>query len=296
MGHSHHSHDHTGTKHHHSPAGNGESGEAAMAELLDLDAEVLHAYLSEVTGWVHELAASRPVQRILDLGSGTGTGALALAQRFEGAEVTAVDMSAYLLGRLRDKARDLGLAERVKTAEADLDAEWPAIGPVDLAWASSSLHHMADPDRVLTEVFATMNSGALLVVAELDSFPRFLPDGTGPGEAGLEARCHAALDRIRASELPHMGSDWGSRLSKAGFSVEAERTFAIHLTPPLPAATGRYAQASLRRLRSGLDGQLSDGDLAALDTLISSDGPESLLRRDDLTVRATRTVWAARRP
>ena len=93
-----------------------------------------------------------------------------------------------------------------------------------------------------------------------------------------------------------MGSDWGSRLSKAGFGIEGERTFAIHLTPPLPAATGRYAQASLRRLRSGLDGQLSDGDLAALDTMIGGDGPESLLRRDDLTVRATRTVWAARRP
>lgn len=37
--------------------GGGENGEAGMAELLDLDAEVLHAYLSEVTGWVCELAA-----------------------------------------------------------------------------------------------------------------------------------------------------------------------------------------------------------------------------------------------
>ena len=155
-----------------------------MAELLDLDAEVLHAYLSEVTGWVYELAAGRPPQRILDLGSGTGTGALALARRFGDAEVIAVDMSAYLLGRLRDKADALGVAERIRTVEADLDAEWPAIGPVDLAWASSSLHHMADPDRVLTEVFATMNSGGLLVVAELDSFPRFLPDDAGPGDPG----------------------------------------------------------------------------------------------------------------
>jgi SAM-dependent methyltransferase len=267
-----------------------------MAELLDLDAEVLHAYLSEVTGWVYELAAGRPPQRILDLGSGTGTGAITLARRFGDAEVIAVDMSAYLLGRLRDKAVALGVAGRIRTVEADLDAGWPAIGPVDLAWASSSLHHMADPDRVLTEVFATMNPGGLLVVAELDSFPRFLPDDAGPGDPGLEARCHAALDRIRAGELPHMGSDWGRRLSKAGFTIQGERTFAIHLTPPLPAATGRYARASLRRLRSGLDGQLSDGDLAALDTLIGSDGPEGLLRREDLTVRATRTVWAARRP
>ena len=93
-----------------------------------------------------------------------------------------------------------------------------------------------------------------------------------------------------------MGSDWGGLLSKTGFTIEAERTFNVVLTPPLPAATGRYAQASLRRIRSGLDGRMSADDLAALDTLIDSDGPDGVLRRDDLTVRTTRTVWAARRP
>ena len=119
-----------------------------MAELLDLDAGVLHSYLSEVTAWVQDLAAGGLDQRILDLGSGTGAGALALAQRFEGAEVIAVDKSAYLLARLGEKARDLGMGGRVRTVEADLDAAWPVLGPADLAWASSSLHHMADPDLV----------------------------------------------------------------------------------------------------------------------------------------------------
>ena len=62
-----------------------------MADLLDLDGEVLHAYLSQAIAWVHQVAAGRPVQRILDVGSGTGNGALALAERFPGAEVIAVD-------------------------------------------------------------------------------------------------------------------------------------------------------------------------------------------------------------
>ncbi|MGA2830451.1 MAG: class I SAM-dependent methyltransferase [Streptosporangiaceae bacterium] len=275
--------------------GTGEAGETAMAELLDLDAEVLFSYLSEVTAWVHDLAAGGPHQRILDLGSGTGAGAVALAQRFEGAEVIAVDKSAYLLARLREKIRDLGVADRVRTVEADLDAAWPVFGPVDLAWASSSLHHMADPDRALGEIFATVRPGGLLVAAEIDSFPRFLADADH-GSSGLEARCHDVMAGIRAEEVPHMGSDWGALLSKAGFTIEAERTFDIVLTPPLPTATGRYAQASLRRIRSGLDDRLSTADLAALDTLISGDGPDGVLRRDDLTVRAEKTVWAARRP
>jgi len=73
--------------------------EAAMAELLDLDAEVLHTYLSEVTARIHELAADAPRRRILDLGTGTGTGTLALLERFEGSAVTALDISARLLHR-----------------------------------------------------------------------------------------------------------------------------------------------------------------------------------------------------
>jgi SAM-dependent methyltransferase len=279
--------------HHHPGAG---TGEAAMAELLDLDAEVLHSYLSEVTAWIHELAADLPPGRILDLGSGTGTGTFALLQRFEGTDVIAVDVSKELLDHLRDKARVLGLADRVRTVQADLDAAWPAIDAVDLVWASSSLHHMADPDRVLTEVFAALHPGGLLAVIEMDSFPRFLPDDLGSGRPGLEARCHAVLAEERAAELPYLGSDWGSRLSQAGFTIEAERPFVIELTPPLPVSAGRYAQASLRRIRSSLDGRMSADDLAMLDTLIDSDGPDGLLRRDDLTVRTTRTVWVARRP
>ena len=280
--------------HQHDPAA--ESDWAAMAELLDLDADVLHSYLSEVTAWVYERAAELPRRRILDLGSGTGTGALALVQCFAEADVIALDKSAQLLARCQAKARELGVEDRIRTVQADLDAAWPVIDPVDLVWASSSLHHMADPDRVLTEVFTAIHPGGLLAVAEMDSFPRFLPDDVGLGRPGLEARCHAALAAGMADQVPHLGSDWGPRLRQTGFALEAERTFVIDLEPPLPVSTGRYAQVSLRRIRSSLEGRMSADDLAALDTLIDSDGPDSVLRRDDLAVRAKRTVWMARRP
>ncbi len=110
------------TPHHHHAGGD---DEAVLAELLDLDAEVLQAYLSAVVERVHELAGTGPVRRILDLGSGTGTGTFALARRFPGAEVIAVDQSAGMLARLRSKAADSGLADRVQTMEADLDGAWP---------------------------------------------------------------------------------------------------------------------------------------------------------------------------
>ncbi|RSM43717.1 SAM-dependent methyltransferase [Actinoplanes sp. ATCC 53533] len=266
--------------------------DTALAELVDLDAEVLSAHLGAVMGLLHS-AADGPVRHIVDLGSGTGTGAFALLRRFAGAEVVAVDAAATMLDRVRAKAADLGLRDAVRTVRADLDESWPALGPADLVWAAASLHHMADPDRVLAGVFGTIRPGGLLAVAELDSFPRFLSGDLGDG---LEARCHAVLAEARARDLPHIGDDWAARVRRAGFAVEQDRTFTIDLVPPLPAATGRYARACLLRARTGLQGRISDADLAALDALLDDDGPESIVRRDDLRVRTTRTLLLARRP
>jgi SAM-dependent methyltransferase len=278
---------------HHSEAGHDDAG---LVELLDLDGEVLHSYLSELTAWIQELSAGNPPRRMLDIGSGTGTGTLALLERFGGATVVALDVSAPRLDHLNDRARRLGVADRIRTMEADLDTAWPRIDPVDLAWASSSLHHLADPVRALSEVLTLLRPGGLLVVAEMDSFPRFLPDEIGLGLPGLEARVHAAVAERRAAELPHFGADWGAHLVGAGFIVEAERRFAIELTPPLPPATGLYARATLGRIRPALDGLMSDDDLATLDHIMGSDGPDGIQQRDDLTVVAERAVWIARRP
>jgi SAM-dependent methyltransferase len=273
------------TDHHHHGHDHDDDG---LSEMLDLDAEVLHEFLAELLGRLHERAGGR-TRRIVDVGSGSGTGALALAQRFPAADVVAVDVSAPMLHRVRDKARALGLADRIHTLQADLDAGWPALEPVDLVWAAASLHHLADPDRVLTEIRDTLRPGGLFAVVELASFPYFLPADLGAGRPGLEERCHAAVAR----DVPLLGADWGPRLRRAGFTVEAEREFAIELNPPVPAATGRYAQATLSRLQAGLGDRLDAQDRATLDTLLA-DG--ALLTRTDLTVRTTRTVWLAVRP
>lgn len=275
-----HSHDHAGQ---HGPG----PDDRAMAEMLELDAEVLQDYLAELTGWLGELADGEP-QRIVDLGAGPGTGAFALARQFPQARVSAVDLSPLLLHRLSTRAATLGLADRVTGVEADLDAGLPDLGPADLIWAASSLHHMTDPDRVLADAFAALRPGGLLAVTEMHFFPRFLPADIGVGEPGLEERIHTILDTS-----PFV--DWTENLARAGFTVEAARRFDVHLTDPGPAAA-RYAENCLGRLRSHLDGQLSAEDLAALDALLDGDGPHGLARRSDLEVRTTRTTWAARRP
>jgi SAM-dependent methyltransferase len=283
-----HAHDHAEHGHH-------DDSEAALTELLDLEGEVLHSYLDDLTNWI-AATAQPPVSRIVDLGSGTGTGTLALLRRFPGARVTAVDLAPERLARLTHRVAQLGRADQLGTVEADLDQPWPELGPADLVWSSMAMHHVADPGQTLTRILGLLRPGGSLVIAETDpraAFPRFLPEGAG---AGVEARVHELLARLLAEQVPEMGADWGTRLTAAGFTVAAERVFDVVLAPPLPPATGRYAQLSLDRLRTGLSDQLTAADRTTLATLVADDGPDSLRHRDDLTVRATRLAWLARRP
>ncbi|HEX3493492.1 MAG TPA: class I SAM-dependent methyltransferase [Streptosporangiaceae bacterium] len=285
-------HDH----HHHGGHHDGHDDEAVLAEMLDLDAEVLEAYLAAAIERVHELTGDGQVKRILDLGAGTGTGAIALVRRFPDAELIAVDQSPGMLGRLQAKIESLGLADRIRPVEANLDEAWPALEPVDLAWSSMALHHLADPSQGLAGIFAVVRPGGLLAVAELTSSLRFLPDDIGLGRPGLEARCDAAFEHERRADLPWLGADWGPLLAGAGFTEVTGQVFDIDLSSPLPPAAARYARGWLRRTRARLDGLLAADDLATLDVLTADDGPHSILERGDLAIRGSRTLWTGTRP
>ncbi|MFI6512768.1 class I SAM-dependent methyltransferase [Streptosporangium sp. NPDC050855] len=263
-----------------------------LAEILDLDAEVLGEHIASIVAWLPLKTGPR---HIVDLGSGTGAGTFALLDRFPEAHVTAVDASPGHLQRLRRKACARNADDRVRTVQADLDAaDWPDLGTPDLVWASASMHHLADPVRTLRTVRGLLAPGGLLAVVELAGFPRFLPEDAPKERPGLEDRCHAATERFHAERMPHRGADWGPMLVAAGFTLEGERTVTVNIEGPHDEAVGRYALGGLLRIRGAAAQTLDAADLAALDRLLDTDGPGSILRRDDLVVRTERTVWAAR--
>ncbi|MEV6800430.1 class I SAM-dependent methyltransferase [Micromonospora rifamycinica] len=257
----------------------------SLIELLDLDAEVLHDYFRDMIAWVGREAAERP--HVVDLGAGSGTASLALARQLPGATITAVDHSPEMLAHLRARADAAGLADRIRTVDADLDRPWPDLGPVEVIFAAASMHHLADPAGALASAFGAMRPGGLLVIAELDSFPRFL---TGTPDEDLESRGHAEAAKRRHEAGMHMHEPWGDRMVQAGFTSVTERHFDIDLRPPLSAAATRYAQVCLGRMRHGLQERLSPRDLAALEEVV-----EGLPGRPDLSVRTERTVWLGRR-
>ncbi|GAB3520623.1 hypothetical protein GCM10027402_09280 [Arthrobacter monumenti] len=243
-----------------------------------------------MTGWAGKYAPGTP-RTVVDMGAGTGTGSLALARRFSAAKVIAIDKSESMLDRIRTAVEGQGLTDRVSAMRADVDAGWPALGPVDVVWASSSLHEVADPDKVLRDVYATLKPGGLLVVVELDTLPRFLPDDVGIGRPGLESRCHEVLAESGWNSHPN----WRSHLEQAGFEIAAERSFTAE-AGPASSGSSRYAQANMQHIRKGVEGKLAADDLDTLDQLLSGDSGDGLLRRADLNLRVTRTAWTARRP
>ncbi len=84
-------------------------------------------------------------------------------------------------------------------------------------------------------------------------------------------------------------------LTDAGFALDGERTLTVNIEASRDDTVGAYALGGLRRIRQGVADLLPPEDLAALDRLLDTDGPHSILRREDLGVRTERTVWAARR-
>ena len=274
--HGHQPHQHLGSQDQHLGSQDQHLGSQDQHRVLDLDAEVFGNNLAAVLDLIGPAAA----RGIVDLGAGTGAGGRLLRERHPDAAVTCVDNDPQMLELLRQQ----GFA----VVEADLDDGFPKLAgslttagavaetTVDLVWASSSLHHVANPARLLAGVRRVLAPGGVLVVVELAALPRFL---SHPREALLEERCHAAA----AAEGWNRHPNWGPVIEATGFSVTQSEVTTI--APVTPAAR-KHAQRWFARF----------SHLAAL-AADDRDSVEDLLERlrDDVVLepRATRTVWVA---
>jgi release factor glutamine methyltransferase len=157
-----------------------------------------------------ELALELRPGSVLDLGTGSGAIALALADELPHCEVTATDVSAAALEVARANAMRLGLAERVRFVEGSI----PAGSGFDLVLAN--LPYIAEPDwpSLQPEVAEWEPRGALLAGPDgLDAIRAFL------AAHGLAAGAVVALE-VGEGQAAAVGELMGA----AGFcEIESRR-------------------------------------------------------------------------
>lgn len=129
----------------------------------DLMAEDVPDYPRLQSEVVQAAAAAEFVQRILDLGIGSGLTAQKVLAQFPGAALVGVDSSAAMLAA----AADL-LPERTQLHRMDLHDELPA-GPFDLVTSMLAVHHLdgAAKRNLFARVASVLEPGGLFVLADL---------------------------------------------------------------------------------------------------------------------------------
>ncbi len=132
----------------------------------------------------HDDPTGLPPRRAIDLGAGTGSLSLLLADLFD--EIVLVDTSAGMLEvAARKVAADPMLRTRIDTLRADLtstDAA-PTLRPAEAAYSLLALHHIEDVGALLRALHALLVPGGLLLLADLvsedGSYHRHDPDFHG---------------------------------------------------------------------------------------------------------------------
>ena len=186
-------------------------------------------------------------QRILDAGSGPAPQAAALAKRYPGALLLALDFSLPMLRQ----ARALGWLARLRGARrplavcASLGRLPFAANSVQLLWANMVLHWAEDPRAALAEFQRVLAPGGLLMLSTL-----------GP-DTLKELRAAAGDARVHRFADMHDVGDW---LLAAGFSAPVMDMEALTLEyrglPALLADLRASGQTSARADRPrGLAGR-----------------------------------------
>lgn len=301
QGHDHaHSAGHNRNHGHHHGEGAHDIDWDELGPLLERGAELQMPALEQAAAWLGELAGGDAVARVLDIGSGPGVAACVLAAAFPRAEVVAVDQADGLLARVRARAADRGLADRVVARKADLPDEFGALPSADLVWTSDVVHHLGDQQAALRDLAARLRPGGVLAVGERGLPLRFLPRDIGIGRPGLQPRLEVANEARFAAmraELPGAVSlveDWPAMLAAAGLVPTGSRTFLTDHPAPLGMAAREQLHNHLTRLRSMLDGELDAEDRETLDRLVDDGAPTGILWRPDAFYLAATTVHTAR--
>ena len=174
---------------------------------------------------VGEVRRAKP-GRILDVATGTGDLAIAMARRIRDVQVLGVDLSEQMLAVARRKIEARGLDGRIVLDRGDAERLAVADASVDVATVAFGVRNFGDLGAGLRELARTIKPGGKVVILEF-SRPRnrvfralyeFYSYKILPRIGGLVSRDKRAYEYLRASvgEFP-APEEFMAMMARAGF-------------------------------------------------------------------------------
>ena len=168
---------------------------------------------------------ARP-RRILDVATGTGDLAIAMARRIEGVQLLGVDLSERMLEVARRKVEARGLDGRIVLDRGDAEHLDVATASIDVATVAFGVRNFGDLDAGLRELARVLRPGGKVVILEFSrpsnrlfrAVYEFYTYRILPRIGGMVSHDRKAYEYLPASvgEFP-LPAEFLRRLEAAGF-------------------------------------------------------------------------------
>jgi demethylmenaquinone methyltransferase/2-methoxy-6-polyprenyl-1,4-benzoquinol methylase len=134
-----------------------------LNHILSLDIDKL--WRKRVVRIVEKLSA----KHIMDMATGTGDLAIAMAKKIEGSTIYGADFSSEMLAVAKQKIEQLGLAERISLTECNAENIPLPDDAVEAATVAFGVRNFEHQREALTEIKRTICQGGHLVVLEFSN-------------------------------------------------------------------------------------------------------------------------------
>lgn len=179
---------------------------------------------------VKMVAAENP-NMVIDVATGTGDVALAIARRMPEAKVVGIDLSEGMLAVAKEKSKGSEVTERIEWLVGDGEALPTEDGVADVVTVVFGIRNFQNAEAGIAEAFRTLRSGGCYMVMEFTTprgkifgaLYRFYSKHIMPRVGALVSKDMSAYTYLPESIPEFANSGFEQKLTDAGFRVERLR-------------------------------------------------------------------------